>query len=194
MIDIEKRKQYLIEYRKNNKQKAKEYRENNKKKSKEYHLEYYKINKIKFKKNNLNYYKKNQEKIIYKTKEYYKKNKKICNERAKIYIQNRIKNDNIFKLKNTLRCRIYSIFKYKRLNKNNTTKNILGCEFETAKNHLQNKFIDGMNWENHGEWHIDHIIPLASAKTEDELLKLCHYTNLQPLWALDNLIKGDKIL
>ena len=51
-----------------------------------------------------------------------------------------------------------------------------------------------MNWDNHGEWHIDHKIPLSSAKTEKELIGLCHYTNLQPLWALDNLKKGNKIL
>jgi hypothetical protein len=49
-----------------------------------------------------------------------------------------------------------------------------------------------MSWENHGEWHIDHIVPLSSAITEEELRKLSHYTNLQPLWATDNLSKGSK--
>jgi hypothetical protein len=53
-----------------------------------------------------------------------------------------------------------------------------------------------MNWENYGQfgWHVDHIIPLSSAKTEEEIYKLSHYTNLQPLWAQDNLKKGNKIL
>jgi hypothetical protein len=51
-----------------------------------------------------------------------------------------------------------------------------------------------MNWSNRKEWHIDHIIPLSSAKTEEELLKLFHYTNLQPLWANDNIKKSNKIL
>jgi hypothetical protein len=53
-----------------------------------------------------------------------------------------------------------------------------------------------MTWENHGVhgWHIDHIIPLSSAKDDIELLKkLCHYTNLQPLWAEENRIKSNKI-
>jgi hypothetical protein len=59
---------------------------------------------------------------------------------------------------------------------------------------FQTKFIDGMNWDNRGEWHIDHIIPLSSAKSEEELRKLCHYTNLQPLWEKDNLKKSNKIL
>ena len=51
-----------------------------------------------------------------------------------------------------------------------------------------------MSWENQGKWHIDHITPLSSAKTEEEVYRLCHYTNLQPLWAEDNLKKGSKIL
>lgn len=64
------------------------------------------------------------------------------------------------------------------------------------RNYLENKFIDGMTWDNKGfyGWHIDHIIPLSSAKTEEEIYKLCHYSNLQPLWAEDNMKKGDKIL
>jgi hypothetical protein len=51
-----------------------------------------------------------------------------------------------------------------------------------------------MCWENRNEWHIDHIVPLSSAKTEDEVYGLCHYTNLQPLWAKDNLQKSNKLL
>ena len=51
-----------------------------------------------------------------------------------------------------------------------------------------------MSWENQGEWHIDHKIPLSSAKTEEELYKLCHFTNLQPMWAIENIKKGSKIL
>jgi len=50
-----------------------------------------------------------------------------------------------------------------------------------------------MSWDNYGEWHIDHIIPLCSATTVEELEKLCHYTNLQPLWAEENLFKGGKM-
>jgi hypothetical protein len=50
-----------------------------------------------------------------------------------------------------------------------------------------------MSWDNHGEWHIDHIIPLASANTPEIIKQLCHYSNLQPLWASDNIIKKDKI-
>lgn len=72
----------------------------------------------------------------------------------------------------------------------------MGCSSEFLKEYLEKQFTEKMSWENHGfyGWHIDHIVPLSSAKTEEEVYKLCHYTNLQPLWAEDNLKKGDKIL
>ena len=65
---------------------------------------------------------------------------------------------------------------------------------QILKEHLELQFVDGMSWDNRSEWHIDHIIPLSSAKTDEEIYKLCHYTNLQPLWAEDNLKKSNKIL
>lgn len=84
-------------------------------------------------------------------------------------------------------------FTRKRLKKPKRTEELLGCSIQEAREYLQNKFADGMSWENHGEWHIDHIIPLASAKNIDELISLAHYKNLQPLWKIDNLKKGSKI-
>ncbi len=70
----------------------------------------------------------------------------------------------------------------------------LGCSIEYLKNWLEAKFKPGMTWENWGEWHIDHIVPLASFDLTDrvQLLKAVHYTNLQPLWGLENLKKGDR--
>ena len=70
----------------------------------------------------------------------------------------------------------------------------MGCSPLQLKEHLEKQFTNGMCWENRSKWHIDHIIPLSSAKTEDELYNLCHYTNLQPLWAVDNLKKSNRIL
>jgi hypothetical protein len=63
------------------------------------------------------------------------------------------------------------------------------AEFVT---HLQSNFKEGMTLENHGEWHIDHIKPCALATSPEELAALFHYTNLQPLWASENLSKGRK--
>lgn len=61
--------------------------------------------------------------------------------------------------------------------------------------HLESLFKPGMSWENHGEWHIDHILPLASFDLTDEqqAAKACHYTNLQPLWASENMSKGARV-
>ena len=70
---------------------------------------------------------------------------------------------------------------------------ILGTDWSVVKLHMESLFKEGMTWNNHGEWHIDHIIPISSGKTEDEVIKLCHYSNLQPLWAEENLLKSDKI-
>lgn len=72
---------------------------------------------------------------------------------------------------------------------------ILGGTFEQAKRHIEAKFKDGMNWLNHGAWHIDHVIPIALFDLSDrrQLLAASHYTNLQPLWAKENLSKGARI-
>ena len=78
------------------------------------------------------------------------------------------------------------------------TMELLGTDIETARLHLENQFKENMSWDNHGNygWHIDHIIPCASFDLTDiEQQKKCfNYTNLQPLWAKDNMSKGSKIL
>ena len=98
------------------------------------------------------------------------------------------------KLRVNLRHRVYMFLKTKSIIKNKKTMEIIGCDFVFIKNYLESKFIDGMSWENYGKWHVDHIIPLSSAKTEEEVYELCHYTNLQPLWCEENLKKGKKII
>jgi hypothetical protein len=80
--------------------------------------------------------------------------------------------------------------------KSEATKKLIGCDLNTLKNHLQLQFKNGMSWDNYGKWHIDHIKPCAlfDMSLEEEQRKCFHYTNLQPLWAIDNLIKGDNYL
>ena len=85
-------------------------------------------------------------------------------------------------------------FKRKGYTKKSRSYIILGEEWDFVKSYIENLFQDGMTWDNHGEWHIDHIIPISSGTTEDEVVRLCHYTNLQPLWAKDNRLKSNKIL
>lgn len=77
--------------------------------------------------------------------------------------------------------------------KKSSVRQILGDEWEVVYEYFNNLFLEGMSWENHGEWHIDHIIPISTAKNEEEIIKLSHYTNLQPLWAEDNLLKSNKL-
>lgn len=110
-------------------------------------------------------------------------------------IKNKIKYDNdfVYRIKQNIRTRINLFLKSNNIKKQNKTFDIVGCSPEYLKEYLEKQFINGMTWENRNDWHIDHIIPLSSAKTEDEVKKLCHYTNLQPLWAKDNLIKSNKI-
>ena len=110
------------------------------------------------------------------------------------YMVNKRNSDPIFKISFNDRKRIGKFLKINNLTKNNRTFDIVGCTPEFLKEHLEFRFTDGMNWDNYGKWHIDHIIPLSSAKNKDEVYKLCHYTNLQPLWAEDNIKKSNKIL
>jgi hypothetical protein len=119
-----------------------------------------------------------------RSKKYYNHNKK------EIYFKKSKKLS--YRLNNAVRGRIRNFLKSINTKKNNKTFNIVGCSPEYLKEHLENKFIDGMSWDNYGKWHIDHIIPLSSADSEDGTYKLCHYSNLQPLWARDNLKKGNK--
>jgi hypothetical protein len=126
-----------------------------------------------------------------KRKQYRENHKPRKRERRK----ERRDNDPVFNLVNRMRSRLWKYLKIFEITKKNKTFDIVGCTPEFLKEHLEKQFTEGMSWELLGKHiHIDHIIPLSSAKTEDELYKLCHYANLQPLWVEDNLKKSNKIL
>jgi hypothetical protein len=130
------------------------------------------------------------------SKTYYIDNKEKLAKNAIYYVKKRLNYDPIFKFKCNVRSLISGSFKRgkNQFKKNAKTENILGCTIEEFRSYIESKFTEGMTIENHGEWHLDHIIPLASAKTEEEIIKLNHYTNFQPLWASDNFRKSDKII
>lgn len=109
------------------------------------------------------------------------------------YHNMRAKTDTLYLLKKRVRDRVRICLKRKGFKKKNHLNQYLGCTIEYLREHLESRFTEGMTWENQGKWHIDHIIPLSSATSEEEMYKLCHYTNLQPLWALDNIKKSNKI-
>ena len=144
----------------------------------------------------------NRERILKKRRERYRRNEeKFKQERIKRraynrkYKKQRYKTDPLYKLSVSCRTRIKCALKGIGV-KNKLTTELIGCSWEDFKQHIEKQFKNGMTWENYGfdSWHIDHIIPLASAKNKTELLKLFHYTNCQPLWAKDNLEKGDKLI
>jgi hypothetical protein len=110
--------------------------------------------------------------------------------RNKAYHKN--KTNPTYKIEILCRNRMRMAFKRGYGEKAYKTLELLGAEWKTVKEHLESNFQEGMTWDNQGSWHIDHIRPCASFDlTDPEQQKKCfHYTNLQPLWAEDNLKKG----
>ena len=113
-----------------------------------------------------------------------------------IYDKEKRRTDPIYKLKGNIRRRLIIFLKVSKMRKTNSTFKMVGCTPEFLKEYLEKKFKPGMTWKNHTVhgWHVDHIIPLNSAKTPKAIEKLMHYTNLQPLWAPENIKKSDKII
>jgi len=132
---------------------------------------------------------KTKEELKLKKQEWIKNNRELNNQKRR----NKYKNNIHYKISLNVRNRVNTYLKSNNIQKRNKTFDIVGCSPEFLKEYLENQFIDGMSWDNRREWHIDHIIPVSSAKTEEEFYKLCHYTNLQPLWAEDNLKKYNKL-
>jgi hypothetical protein len=191
----EKVKECQKAYREQNREKLKEcqkaYREQNREKVKEYKKAYREQNQEKLKECRKAYYEQNRE----KAKEYVKAYRKQNRIRLRIYYRNKIKTDINFKLAKNLRTRVVNALKGK--SKSQNTLELLGCSVDFAKKHLENQFQPGMSWENYGfyGWHVDHIVPCASFDLIDpEQQKKCfHYSNLQPLWAKDNMSKQAKL-
>ena len=96
----------------------------------------------------------------------------------------------LHKLKQNYRRRTREILKRKTTKKTTPTQRLLGCDWQAFRSHLESLFTPGMTWDNYGQWHVDHITPLAAATSPDSLLPLFHYLNTQPLWGPDNLRKG----
>jgi hypothetical protein len=184
-------------YYQNNKEKYKiwnkEHRERHKEKTKERCKNWREKNKEHVKDYSKNRYEENKEHLKEKKKIWREKNKEKILEYRRSYTKNRRKNDPLFKLITNLRNRVNLSFRRNGYTKKSKTYGILGCSYDEFKTYLENKFVDNMNWSNQGEWHLDHIIPVSSGRNENEIIKLNHYTNFQPLWGIDNLIKGNKI-
>jgi hypothetical protein len=180
----DERKEYMDNYRKENSEELKawrkEYRLKNLDRIKEYMDIYREENKDSIKEYNKNYKDDNKEVLMKKALEYYHK---------------RRKEDPLFRLKVQVRNVVRNSFNRKGTVKRRKTEELLGCSIDDFANHLLKSFFDnyGYEWDGVEEVHIDHIVPLATADTEEEVIKLCHYTNLQLLKAKDNLEKRDNL-
>lgn len=185
----------------------KQWAENNKTKLVLYKNQWYKQNKERIGKIRKQYHQDNKQRINQYSKKYRKENvdyfqkyKKKYNQDNKLFINRRkkelLKNNIQFKLACSLRSRLNQAIKSNA--KSGSAVSDLGCTIAELIAHIESKWLPGMSWDNWGikGWHIDHIIPLNSVDISDrqQLLKVCHYTNLQPLWAIDNLRKGDRIV
>jgi hypothetical protein len=116
-------------------------------------------------------------------------NKEYYDNYWKSYFKTRYNTDLNFKLTHIIRKTVNrGIFK-----KQSSSVKSLGCSVGELRSHLESMFKSGMSWDNHGRWHIDHIRPLSSFDLNDpsQFNEACHYKNLQPLWAIDNISKGN---
>ena len=127
-------------------------------------------------------------------KAWYQKNKKRVIKMNTEYKTERRKSAPQFRLRDNLRCRLYQAVRAGVGEKSGGTLKLTGCSLDHLKSHLESLFTEGMTWENYGEWHVDHIRPCSSFDlTIDKEQEICfNYSNLQPLWAKDNLSKSDK--
>jgi len=161
----------------------KRYREKNKEKLSEYHKEWSKENRDKLKEYHSEWREKNRDKV---------------NESTRLWYLNRRRNDPEFRLKCNTRTALWTCLKEQDVAKYRSTFDILGYTLDELMSHLEDGFTEGMTWENYGEWHVDHKIPMSSFQfdsVECEGFKECwKLDNLQPLWGEDNLIKGSRIV
>ena len=183
---------------------------------KDYKKLYYETNKSEILNNGKKYYEENKEYITFRNNEYklnnidkiskyqklyYKENIEVIRDYKNQYFHNRSKTDIVFKLKNNISSLIRTSIKKVGFTKKSKSSDILGCDIDFFRNYIESKFEKWMTWENHGKcngklnfgWDIDHITPISTAMTEEDIIKLNHYTNLRPLCSHTNRnIKRDK--
>lgn len=133
----------------------------------------------------------NPEKVRAKAKRSYEKHHTQRRRRHNATRRSRSVSDPSYRIQCSLRVRMKDAIKHKR---NRSSLELLGCSIDVVCLHIESLFKEEMTWENYGEWHIDHIRPCASFDLgdKDQQKRCFHYTNLQPLWALENMSKGAK--
>lgn len=137
------------------------------------------------------WYSNNSEYKKHKDKEYLNRNREAVMSKKAKYHNERYKNDELFRRVKILKGLTTRTLKSISLNKVILINKIFGCTWLELKTHLESQFREGMCWEVYGtRLHVDHIRPFADAKSEADLIEICHYKNLQPLWKEENMAKG----
>ena len=187
-----RRKKYYQDHKDEISLKGKIYYQKNCNKIQKRHRKYIEENKEKISLYRVEYVKKNKTRIQQYTQDYYKKNKEKITKKNVTNVIKRYCSDINYRLKHILRSRLCSAVRNKQ--KTGSAVRDLGCTIEEFKIYIENKFTEGMSWENYGKWHLDHIKPLSKFDLTDreQFLQACHYKNMQPLWGIDNLRKGNK--
>lgn len=159
------------------------------------------------------FYSKNVDEILKYKKEHYNKNKDIILEKKKGYRENNKEKLNEYRINNlekyaegsrkyrqkhphivAWRNILYRTLRYLETDKEGDTESMLGYSAAKLKHHLEKQFVEGMSWDNHGEWHIDHIRPLISFPSNAEVSEVNALSNLQPLWMEENMAKFNHII
>ena len=176
-------KKWIEDNKEEVKRKASLYRLKNKEKKREYDKLYQK-----------KYIIKNKKKDKERKKEYYQKNKEKILERNKNVRRKRYHSDEMFRCTSAIRSLIRKNIVKKGYSKTSRTFEILGCSYEEFKKHIESNWDDWMTWDNHGlyngeekcGWDLDHIVPVSSAQCEEDIYRLNHYSNIQPLCSYVN--------
>ena len=154
-----------------------------------YNKLYREVNRESLSKNAVSYHQANREHRLAYNKTWREENKK----RVREYQKKRLRESIDYRLTTNLRVRIYSAFKNGY--KTGSAVRDLGCSISQFKLFIENQFTEGMSWENYGEWHLDHVIPLRSfdLTKRQQFLEATNWLNYQPLWAKENLQKGSGV-
>lgn len=166
----------------------------NKERIKAKNLAYVQANRMRVKENARRWYSKNSARVAETSKAWREKNAEKYREASNKREKERRASDPIFAIKKWARYTVAHALRRSGYAKESPAFHVVGCSATRLRQHIERQFLKGMNWENRDQWHIDHIIPLSTAKTEEDVIRLNHYTNLRPLWAKDNLEKSDKVL
>ena len=154
--------------------------------------------KERLKKNHKKWSEQNKEHLKKYIKEYRKNNVDKIRQIKRDYERNRKASDPLYKLISNFRTAIYQVLKESNIEKNKHYFDILQYSPEELISHLESQFTDTMNWDNYGEWHVDHKLPITSFNIQEmgdeQFMKCWSLNNLQPMWGKENIVKGDKII